>query len=156
MANLAGVPRTHFVVDALKRITREWDQWLQTLVRGLNNAAQAVGLVELTAQAATVAPTAIPTPVLTAGLYRLTYSQSVTRAATVSSALTPTFAWTSNGASMSQSGAAMTGNMLTTQQNGAITMTVDARTSVTYGLVYASSGATTAQFAFSCVLEELP
>ena len=153
---IAAVPRANVVIDAAKRLNVYWDRWLQTIVTALNLTAQQIGTVTLTGQHATIATTAIPTPTLTAGLYRLSYTMRVTTVGSVSSSLTPTFGWTSGGVACSQAGAALTGNLTTSQQNGTLVLKVDAGTTVSYALLYASNAADSMLFTVDIRLAALP
>jgi len=153
---LSGVPRTNVWVDRALKIAREADQWLQRLVDAVNRAPLSVGSTSIENASATTSTTAIPTPTLVDGLYRVSYSLRITQAATVSSSATPTIGWTSGGVSCSQSGAALTGNTTATQQNAAFVINVDASTTITYAVAYASVGATAMTYSFDVIAEALP
>lgn len=158
MAQIPPVPRDSQVLQgSIKdKIFKTWDDWFQQIARLLGLSPAVVGTVSLTEQSASVSATAIATPELSAGLYRLTYYQRVTRAATSSSSLQTTIGWTDGGVACMVSGAAMTGNTTSTTQSDCLTVQVDKATSVTYTLTYASLGATSMQFAWSARLEQLP
>jgi hypothetical protein len=157
---LANIPRTQPWVGQSATLTLQADQWLQALVAAVNSSPQQIGGAELVGAHASVSPTAIPlTPpatTLVPGTYRASYTTVITTAASVSSSLTVTLGWTFGGVAFSQSGAPLTSNTTTSQQNGSVVMTVDARTAVTYSLTYASSGSPAMHYQCSVVLEALP
>ena len=131
-------------------------RWLNLLRTGLGNAAQRIGLVNITTQSAAIAATDIPTPTLEEGLYRTSFSLRITRAASVSSSAGVTIGWTFNSTSCSQVFTAVTGNTLDTQSNGTVTMAVDAGTAITYAVSYSSVGGTSMQYSFDTFVESIP
>lgn len=154
---IEAVPMRSPVLGLEGRLHRELARFLDTLRRLLGLTSEQVGAVALTAQDATIAATAIiPAVSVHNVLSRVSYSLQITRAATVSSSATLTIGWTRNSVSCSQAFAAVTGNTTATQQNGVIVIYPDAGASVTYGVVYASVGATTMLFALDVRLDELP
>jgi hypothetical protein len=116
----------------------------------------AAGTVAASAQSASIGSTNLNMGVLSSGLYRVNYYQSVTQAATVSSSLTTAIGWTDAGVAKTFTGAAMTGNTTATYQGETFPVNVDASTNVTYTVTYASSGATPMQFTFAAALERVP
>ena len=158
MATIPPVPRTNSLLGDLKKllVSFQWDNWFQGLANRLNSSAEQVGSANLSAQSASVSATNLNAMTVTAGFYRVTYSQQVTRAATVSSSLTSVFSWTAGGVAQTSTNAAMTGNTTATHQEGMLPIQVDASTNVTYTLTYASSGATSMQYAWRASIEALP
>lgn len=138
------------------KVTPLWVGFFQALVDALNGTASREATVAKTAQSAAIAATSVTSGTLAPGLYRVSYYARITQAATTSSSLTVTLAWTDGGVACSESGAAMTGNTTSTQQTGSRVIRVDSATQVTYATAYASSGATPMQYALSVVLESLP
>ena len=157
---LAPIPRTQPWIGESNTISRSVDQWLQQLVAAVNASPQQVGAVAVTGAHASIGSTAIPLAppqtTLPAGTYRATYSAAVTTVGTVSSSLTVTLGWTYGGVAFSQSGAALTGNLTTSQQNGSVLLTIDAATAVTYSTTYASNSAGSMHYALTIALEALP
>ena len=147
---------TAFVQASSGRLIQEASRWLNLVSDAVNAAAQQIGTVALATQGAAVTTTTIPAPVLSTGLYRVSYSLRITRAATVSSSATLTLGWTSNGVACTQAGAAVTGNTTSTQQNGVLVIAADVSTVVTYAVAYASAGATSMQWALDVRLEACP
>lgn len=139
------------------KIHEKWDNWCQELARLLNGLVSVVlGSTSLTAQDASVGPTSLNMGTLAAGLYRVTYYQTISVPGTVSSSLTTALSWTDGGVAKTFTGAAMTGNTTATYQGAVVPMKVDASSNVTYTLTYASAGATAMQFAWIASLENVP
>ena len=132
------------------------DWFLEQQTRAEDSPEQ-LGTVSLTAQAASIATTPVPMPDLTAGFYRLSYIARISRAGSVSSSLTVTIGWTRSSISLTQAGAAITGNTTATQQNATLFLRVDANASITYATTYADGGGATAmQYELDVVVEKLP
>ena len=132
------------------------DWWLEQQTRVEESPAQ-IGRVSLTAQGASIGATSIGLPAVAASLYRVSYIARISRAGSVSSSLTVTFGWTRSSVSISQAGAAITGNTTATQQNGTLTIRVDANSPLTYSTTYADGGgATSMQYELDVRVEKLP
>ncbi len=131
-------------------------RWLANVRNGVNRATPLIGTVSLSAQIATVAATAIPTPTLTTGRYKITAYLRITRAATTNSSITLTIAWTDGGVACSQAFAAVTGNTTGTIQTNTMLVLADTATTITYTLTYASTGATSMQYLAEIALESVP
>ena len=136
-------------------LTLPWVNFMTDREDAITAAPRRLSVVTLTGQGASIGATDIPTQSLGAGLYRITYYARITRPATTSSSLTVTFGWTESGVSLSQSGAAMTGNTTTTQQNGSLLVLSDDASPITYATTYASVGGTSMQYRLSIVLEKV-
>ena len=141
---LSQVPfRTPILTGFRELVTREWVRYLQAAIDVLNNAARKLSLVSQTAQAAS-----------------LSYTARITRAASTSSSLTVTISWMDGDVAQTQSGAAMTGNATTTQQNGSFLIhngpnSVATNDVVKYATTYASSGGTTMQYSLYVLIESV-
>lgn len=134
-----------------------WQQWFNELVQRVNLKPTRIGApVELSAQGASIGATAYPAFTLSAGLYRVSYTARVTQAATTSSSLTVTIGWTEGGVSLTQAGAAMTGNTTGTQQNGTIVLRLDQAATITYATTFASVGGTPMRYRLDVLVEALP
>lgn len=136
-------------------LTATFVKWFGELLRDINRTAQRLAAAELTAQAATIASTAIfnaPSE----RLYRVTWYLRITQVASVSSSATVTIGWTHAGQAMTHTGAAVTGNLITTFQSGDLTVRADELTDITYQVAYASVGATPMQFSIDVTVEALP
>tara|TARA_R100000808_G_scaffold24612_1_gene57170 strand:+ start:3847 stop:4332 length:486 start_codon:yes stop_codon:yes gene_type:complete len=158
---LAEVPfRSMVLTDVRNLLTREWIRYLQSVVDVVNNAARKRALVSLTTQSAAISTTTIDTGTLDPGVYRVSYSARISRAASTSSSLTVTLSWRDGDVAQSQSGAAMTGNSTTTQQNGTFlvhngTNASSANDVIKYATAYASSGGTTMQYSLFVLVEQI-
>jgi hypothetical protein len=153
---LSQVPfRSPMLEGVRETITREWVRYLQSIVDVLNLAARRLDSVAKTAQGASLSATALDTGTLNPGVYRVSYSARITRAASTSSSLTVTMGWTDGAVAQSQAGGALTGNTTTTQQNTTMFIHLDQSTSITYATTYASSGGTTMQYALYVVAEQV-
>jgi hypothetical protein len=158
---LSQVPfRTPILSGFRELVTREWVRYLQSVIDVLNNAARKLALVSKVEQAASLSATTIDTGALNPGVYRVSYTARITRAASTSSSLTVTVSWMDGNVAQSQSGAAMTGNTTSTQQNGSFFIHNGTNTSATndvvkYATTYASSGGTTMQYSLYVTVESL-
>ena len=157
MAVVEPVPVRSPVLGLNGVLHREIVNFLQTLRTLLSRVIVRIGSTSLTAQDATIATTAIDAPSLIQNvLHRVSYSLRITQAATVSSSATVTLGWTTNSVSCTQAFTAVTGNTTATQQSASIVIFPDAATSVTFGVVYASVGATSMTYALDVLLDVLP
>lgn len=116
--------------------------------------------VDLVTQAAAVASTLLyAVPATQGGIYKISFSLKVTRAATTSStlgALTITYTDATDSVAQSvvalagtQAGAAATtnaGNSTTTVLQGQVTVNAKAGTNINFAIAYASTGGTTMQY----------
>lgn len=132
-----------------------WLNFLTVLLQVLNQAPNRVGQQGLTAQDASLGATDLTSGGAGAGLYRVTYYARVTTAATVSSSLTVTIAFTDHGTAQSTSGAAITGNTTTTKQSGSFLLYSDAASPITVATTYASVGATAMVYQLYVTLEAM-
>jgi len=135
----------------------EFSVWVPYFVARDQQAAQAATVaVDETVASQDAAIGATPLPVGTSGgFYRVNVYARITRAATVSSSLTPTFRWTEGGVAQSRTYTALTANTTTTILQDVFPMRIDSNTSVTYETAYASSGATSMQYGLEITIERL-
>lgn len=136
-----------------------WLQWLRQLVTLINGRAQ-VGSVTLPDQTASVASTPIATPVLSQGLYRVSWYARITRAAGTSSSLTVTVRWKDGDVACSFTGPAMTGNGVTDTQSESVLVSADQSVSgdpstLDYQATYVSVGSPTMKYSLQVVVEAL-
>ena len=130
-------------------------RWFTAIRSGLDAATTIVpqGVVQLTGQTAAIGTTAIPTPALAAGLYRVEWYGQVLTAAGVSSSFQVTIAWTRNGVAQSFTGTLENGNTTATHEaDQSLLIHVDASTPVTYAVAYASNPAAAMVFELNVVL----
>ncbi len=136
--------------------TKEWIDWLQGSQDTLQSTPRIFTNVTETAQEASISTTAFPNAQISGGLYRLSYTAQITRAATTSSSLEITFLWTSqDGTAQTRTSTAMTGNTLTTEQSGSIVVNSDVSGPISYSTTYASVGGVTMQYTVSLIMENL-
>src|SRR6185369_14213840 len=129
-----------------------WVPYLAARDQELADSPRRLVDTQLSSQSAAIAATPL-TIGTNAGLYRLTVYARITRAATVSSSLTPTLRWTEGGVPLSHSFTALTGNTTTTYLAEDIAVRIDSTTSVTYETAYVSSGATTMAYSLEICAE---
>lgn len=153
MPLIAPIPVRTALTEPTRLVVGAWFEWFFEVKRRLERAAERLGIVQVTAQGAAIAATPIPMPSLAAGLYRVSYTARITRAATVSSSLTFTLGWTDGTVACTVAGAAVTGNTTATVQSGTALVRIDQATAITYETAYASVGGTTMQYRLSVIVE---
>ena len=136
------------------RVTQAMRYWLLSLADRINTTPERIGTVEKTTQAASISATAIDLPSIAPGVYRLSATARITRAATTSSSLTLTFGWT-QAVACTVSSAAITGNTTATTGSLVAIVRADEATNVTYATTRASSGGTSMQYRLDVCVEQL-
>lgn len=134
----------------------DWDPYFRAQRAAVINTAQQLKRVTLAGQSASIAPTAIPTGLLAAGLYRVNVYFRLVQAATVNSSLAINIAFTDKTIACQIPGTAYTGNVVNRPQTLVLPVRIDQATSITYETVYASVGATPMKYDFELILEALP
>ena len=134
----------------------DWVRWFNSLVQAFTVTPAKVGAVTASAQSAAIGTTAINTPSLSTGLYRLSVYARVTVAATTSSSLSVTIHWTDGGVACSATLGPVTGNLTTTVLQGQVIVNIDNATAISYSTSYASVGATAMQYKLVLSAEDLP
>lgn len=151
-APLSPIPSSAPVVETDRTLSRSWFLWLYEVWLRIGAAVGIVGTpIAKVSQSASIGTTTAYAVVQNA-VYRVSYYLRVTLPASVSSSLTPTIGWKEGGVTRSQDGAAVTGNLVTSQENGTLFVRADAGTVITYAVLYASSG-TPMQFACDVAVE---
>lgn len=137
-------------------ISKSWLLWLQdAVVTRVQQAPELRTAVVLTGQHAAIGATPLPLASVTAGRYRISFYSRITTPDGVSSALTITLGWSDGGIACTQSGAAMTGNSVTTTQSGSLMIQSDANAPINYSVAYASNTPAAMVFRLSLVCEGL-
>lgn len=155
MATFEPIPVADSVSVKEGKLGNTFVLWLQRLVNLVMRAPSRMDpKVELETQGASIAATSLAA-VTVNGLYRFTYYVRVTRAASTSSSILVTIAWTDGGVNLTAASAALTGNATTTYGTGTYTAQVTAGTTPTYATTYATSGATSMQYRLSVTMEQL-
>lgn len=138
-------------------LTQKWLEWFTQVNQLISlSPAAAVPAIVLTSQSASIAATDLSGGALRAGLYRVSYYARITTPGGVSSSLTIAFDWTDGGATPTYTGAAMTGNAVTTVQEHVGIIRIDGASPIRYSTTYASVGAPAMQYRLDITLEELP
>ena len=136
-------------------LTEVWSRWFGRLPATLNAIPSILNVVELSAQGTSISPTDFAGTILLQGLYRVSYIARISRAATVSSSLTVTLAWTTSAVAMSYVGGAIIGNTTTSYQSVTLLIRSDASLPVTFSTTYASAGGTSMQYDLDVVIERI-
>ena len=159
MANLAPTPAIVVEQDVTNgrisgRHTFLMRYWLLSLADRINATPEILASVKASTQAASISATSFSILSVSPGLYRLSMSARISRAATTSSSLIVTFGWTSGGVSCTTASPAMTGNTTATVGSLTVLARVDEATAITYATTYVSAGGTTMQYSLdvSCEL----
>jgi len=151
MANLAPTPAIVVEQDVTNgrisgRLTFLMRYWLLSLADRINATPEILASVKASTQAASISATSFSILSVSPGLYRLSMSARISRAATTSSSLIVTFGWTAGGVSCTTASPAMTGNTTATVSSLTVLARVDEATAITYATTYASAGGTTMQY----------
>src|SRR6185295_13585301 len=110
-----------------------WFQWFISLITRIQLSAFLQKKVTLPLPSnASIVSTQIPRDTASAGTYRVSIFAQVRAVAATTSSLIVTISWLSNGQTMTQATAAMTGNTLSTQLNQAFTINVDQSSPISY------------------------
>jgi hypothetical protein len=133
---------------------RPWTEWFSAVTSAFNGVSRRVASGAWTTHGASIAASTLAEK-LEAGVYHLGVCLVLSRAASVSSSISVPISWTSGGIARTLT-ALITSNLTSTLQSQYIVIRVDADSSVTYTATYASSGATTMQYALDIVLEKAP
>lgn len=155
MAIISPPPLYSDVAVDGRRVNIDWLRWFNSIVQGFSLSSSLAGSVTLAAQAASVASAPVAQS-LAPGVYRVSYYARVTTAATSSSSLAIDVGWTDGVIACALSVAAVTGNTTATVSAGSLIVKVDNGTDITYATTYASTGATSMQYALSLRVEALP
>lgn len=135
-------------------LTQPWQVWLRGVTDALNTTPQVQTSVTGTPTGASISSTALLADTGSAGLFRVSWFLRVTQAATTSSSVAVTVAFT-DGVALTVSGAAVTGNTTSTFQQQSVVVRCDASSAISYSTTYSSVGATAMQYALSVCVERL-
>ena len=136
-------------------VSQVWIDYITDLASTAQAATSVIGGVNLTTQNASIASTAIPALALLNEAYRVNYYARVTTVAGVSSSLTLAFTWTDGGVVQTETIAALTGNLTTSNTKGTFHIMCDAGTTVNYATTYASNAASAMEYSLCVILEEM-
>lgn len=149
---IAPVP---FAAEIKGLLPPAWRSWFVGVKDALDKAPQRVGAVSLESQGAAIVTIAVPTPRLSAGLYRVTYYTRITRAATTSSSLQIGLGWTDGAVGQSFAATSLVGNTTTTYQTDSLLVRVDDGAVIVYGTNYGSVGGTSMQYRLDICVEKI-
>lgn len=154
--NYQPIPVNDAISGKKGNITDSWTRYFQWLVTRLMRAPVVESpVINLAQQGASIATTSLPTVQYT-GIYRICQFIHITRAATTSSSVQLVVTWTSDGTTLTQTYPAVTGNATTSFGSGnLLEVYIDGGTTPTYEVVYASVGATSAQYRVCITMEQV-
>lgn len=136
-------------------ITKWWADWFLLVLLGRVQAQPPIVVSPtLTAQNASIATTSL-VAAATAGWYRISWYFRITTVGSVSSSLQVTITTTDGGVTITQSGAAATGNTTATVQSGSVLARVDPSTPISYSTTYASNAANEMEYSLFVSVEAL-
>ena len=148
---LVTFPRSSTLVTGTRALmTTAWTSWVTALWRKVS-----VGTFQRTEAEAAITASALDVLDGEAALVRISWVLRIARAASSSSSAQVTVGWTDGGQAMTSVAAAVTGNTVTSGQQGAVLVRRDPRTDVTVALAYSSTGATTMQYDLDVITEAL-
>lgn len=136
-------------------VDERWVKYFGEESRAVEDRPERAVAVRLSAQAADIAVTALGIGTVEPGVWRISYTLRVTRAATTSSEVQLTIAWTEGGVAQSQASTNLTGNLTTTREGGTFILRVDSATNLTYAVEYDSVGAVGMLFSLDLIAERL-
>jgi hypothetical protein len=153
--NQPPLPADTPLVEPNRKMNWFWVQYFTTRDQTIQAASSVVvdtGM--LSAQGASIAATPINVG-NSAAFYRVSTYGRVTRPATTSSSFQVVVQWTEGGQAMTKTYTAVTGNTVTSFHAEQLPIPIDANTSLTYAVTYASVGATTMQYELRVIAERL-
>ena len=133
-------------------------KWFGSLQRTMNAKPELLASTVAAGLSASLGLTPFALGVISPGLYRASFYAQVVQVAPISSSIAVGFAWTSDGVSQSTTGAAQTGNTLTSHLSGTLVLRSDVFTPISYQTIYASSpelGAPLMQYRLHVTLESV-
>jgi hypothetical protein len=136
-------------------ITEPWVKFFSSQAQSISQNPARVKAVTLTGQTASIAATDMRAGSTAAGLYRLTFYYAIQTAASVSSSISVTFAWTDNTIPRSLVSTPKTGNTTAVVDSASILIYSDGVAQITYATTYASVGGTAMVYSISVVLEQI-
>lgn len=137
-------------------VTQPWVDYFTSQGQLTGDAPARIKTVQLTTQSAAIGATDFSGATLSSGLYRVSYYARITTPDGVSSSLTVTFDWTDGGATPSFSGAAITGNTVTSYQSETKLIHIDSLSPIRYSTAYASNTPGAMKYMLSFALESMP
>lgn len=153
MQQLGEIPVGVAITDKDGVITLFFRLLWQQLIDGFVKTPTAA-TVERTNQGAVIATTSAYL-VRAAGLYRVSYYTRKTVADGVSSSLTVTLGWTDHAVPLTEAGAALATDTVSTQQSGSKLIYADANSDITFAVAYASNTPGAMRYQIEVSVEQL-
>jgi hypothetical protein len=144
------------LADKPWRTNQDWVLWFYSILNYTAVNPDIVANLTVSDLAVAINPAETVLTFPGSGLYRLQVLTRVTQAATISSSVQVTIAWTAGGAAQAITGALLNGNTLQTQEAIERLIDADEGTDLTITTTYTSSGATPMQYRTSVILERYP
>ncbi len=133
-----------------------WVNYFTQVVTVVNNQPVRLNKIELITQSASIAATDLQLGSLTEGYYDVAFYARITQAATTSSSLQITVAWTESAVSLTKSSIPLVSNTtVTTDVQFRCLIRADGATPVTFATTYASVGATPMVYRITAILSRL-
>lgn len=132
-----------------------WVKFLTSVTQTVSQQPLRIRASSSTGQTASITSTNLTAGAISTGLYRITHYTRVTQAASSSSSLSVTYAWTDGGVPQSITFAAITGNTTTTNDSRTFSVHADAASPITYATTYASVGGTVMAYRLDIWLEQI-
>lgn len=137
------------------KVTQPWVDYFTQQGDAQSTSPSRIAQIPLYHLDLSVSPTEMAGVGVTGGAYRINYYARIMRPGAVSSSLIVTFDWTDLGVACSFSGAAMTGNTVTTLQSETLLVEVDNLSPIRYSTTYASVGVPSMEYKLMIVLEAI-
>ena len=133
-------------------LTNPWIEYFSGQAVNDANRPIRINSISLTGQAASIGATDISTGLISAGMYHVTAYFRITQAATVSSSLDVTYAWTESGVAVQTTSPSLVTNTITSIASYPFDFIADASSPITFATTYASVGGTPMQYRIDVAL----
>jgi hypothetical protein len=157
MGRIDPIPdREPLIEQGTSYIDGIWYRWLSVLRNlGANSTGQTGSTLVKTGQHAAITTTSLVLPALTNATYRVSGYLRVTTPDGVSSSVQLTLGWTESALTLSKTLAAVTGDTVTSVQDGQLTAFVDQGSALTYSTAYSSNTPGAMQYTLRLLVEQL-
>ena len=132
-----------------------FQRWLSGLRAVVDSNPVRLAHTLLQSQAASIGTTPLSIASVTQGIWRISVTVRVTRAATTSSELLVTILWTERAVTQTEATTNLTTNVTTTREGKTFLIRSDASQPISYAVTYASVGGTSMQYSLDIVAELL-
>jgi hypothetical protein len=153
-AKLEPLPLKSWLIEGIaKPLSKDYTLWFLQLNQIIQSTVKQVRATSLTGQGGSIAPTSLN--VTQAGTYQVTWTVRITQPASTSSSLQVSVGYSDGGIPVTDTGPAVTGNLVTTVASGVFTVVSDAASPVTFSTTYASVGVTPMQYKLTVVCTQV-